>query len=116
MTLDRYDPIIGKIASSAKAMTAAEMSAIAARAQLGLSAAFVTRRTAHGIKVARQIHSGICHINASTVSDEPQMPFGATKASAYGRFGGKAGIDSFTELMWITFETELGHQPIRYGS
>ena len=80
--------------------------------EYGLSAAVFTRDTARGIKVARQIHSGICHVNASTVSDEPQMPFGGTKASGYGRFGGKAGIDSFTELRWITFETEPGHYPI----
>jgi len=26
------------------------------------------------------------------------------KFSGYGRFGGKAGIDSFTEIFWITIE------------
>ncbi|MEZ5697144.1 MAG: aldehyde dehydrogenase family protein [Sphingomonadaceae bacterium] len=56
--------------------------------------------------------TAICHVNASTVSDEPQMPFGGMKASGYGRFGGKAGIDAFTELRWVTFETEPGHYPI----
>ena len=30
------------------------------------------------------------------------MPFGGTKASGYGRFGGKAAIEHFTELRWIT--------------
>lgn len=38
--------------------------------------------------------------------DEGQMPFGGTKASGYGRFGGKAAIDEFTELRWITIQTE----------
>jgi acyl-CoA reductase-like NAD-dependent aldehyde dehydrogenase len=80
--------------------------------EYGLSAAVFTRDTARGIRVARQIQSGICHVNASTVSDEPQMPFGGVKASGHGRFGGKAGIDAFTELRWITFETEPGHYPI----
>ena len=55
--------------------------------------------------VARRIESGICHINGPTVQDEAQMPFGGVKASGYGRFGGKAAIDEFTELRWITIET-----------
>ena len=53
---------------------------------------------------ARQIESGTCHINGPTVHDEAQMPFGGTKASGFGRFGGKAAIDAFTELRWITIQ------------
>ncbi|KUR75853.1 aldehyde dehydrogenase [Novosphingobium sp. Fuku2-ISO-50] len=80
--------------------------------EYGLSAAVFTRDTARGLRVARQIRSGICHINGPTVHDEAQMPFGGVGASGYGRFGGKAGIDSFTELRWITMETQPGHFPI----
>jgi acyl-CoA reductase-like NAD-dependent aldehyde dehydrogenase len=80
--------------------------------EYGLSAAVFTRDTARGLRVARQIKSGICHINGPTVHDEAQMPFGGMKGSGYGRFGGKAGIDSFTELRWITIETLPGHFPI----
>ena len=47
-------------------------------------------------------NAGICHVNAATVYDEPQMPFGGTKASGYGRFGGKAAVEHFTELRTIT--------------
>jgi acyl-CoA reductase-like NAD-dependent aldehyde dehydrogenase len=78
----------------------------------GLSAAVFTRDAARGLRVARQIRSGICHINGPTVHDEAQMPFGGVKASGYGRFGGKAGIDAFTELRWITLDTQPGHFPI----
>lgn len=63
------------------------------------------RDIARALSVARRIESGICHINAPTVHDEPQMPFGGMKASGYGRFGGKAAIDEFTELRWITIQT-----------
>lgn len=80
--------------------------------EYGLSAAVFTRDTARGLRVAKHIKSGICHINGPTVHDEAQMPFGGVKASGYGRFGGKAGIDSFTELRWITIETQPGHFPI----
>jgi benzaldehyde dehydrogenase (NAD) len=78
----------------------------------GLSAAVFTRDIARGLRIAKAIKSGICHINGSTVHDEAQMPFGGTKASGYGRFGGKAGIDAFTELRWITIDTLPGHYPI----
>jgi benzaldehyde dehydrogenase (NAD) len=105
---ESFGPVVGII----RARDEAHAIALANDTEYGLSSAVFTRDTARGIRVARQIHSGICHINASTVSDEPQMPFGGVKASGHGRFGGKAGIDAFTELRWITFETEPGHYPI----
>lgn len=80
--------------------------------EYGLSAAVFTRDTARGLSVARRIHSGICHVNGPTVHDEAQMPFGGVGASGYGRFGGRQGIDSFTETRWITVETLPGHFPI----
>ena len=40
---------------------------------------------------------------------EAQIPFGGMKASGYGRFGGRAAINEFTELRWI--ETEPQHYP-----
>jgi acyl-CoA reductase-like NAD-dependent aldehyde dehydrogenase len=40
------------------------------------------------------------------------MPFGGMKASGYGRFGGKAAIQEFTELRWITMSSLPGHYPI----
>jgi vanillin dehydrogenase len=79
--------------------------------EYGLSAAVFTRDLARGIDVARRIESGICHVNGPTVHDEAQMPFGGMKSSGYGRFGGKAGIDAFTELRWITLQTTARHYP-----
>lgn len=46
-----------------------------------------------------------------TIHDEAQMPFGGVKESGYGRFGGQAGIDAFTELRWITMQTTKRHYP-----
>ena len=73
--------------------------------EYGLSAAVFGKDIARALGVAKRIQSGICHINAPTVHDEGQMPFGGTKASGHGRFGGKAAIDEFTELRWITIQT-----------
>lgn len=85
---------------------------IANDSEYGLSAAVFSRDTARAMKVAGKIRSGICHINAPTVHDEPQMPFGGVKASGYGRFGGKAGIEEFTELRWVTVQLGPRHYPI----
>lgn len=77
----------------------------------GLSAAVFGRDTARAWQVAQKIQSGICHVNGPTVHDEAQMPFGGVKDSGYGRFGGKAGIDAFTELRWMTIQTTPRHYP-----
>lgn len=86
--------------------------ALANDSEYGLSASVFTRDGARGLRVARQIKSGICHVNGPTVHDEAQMPFGGVKASGYGRFGGQAGVSEFTQLRWITVETEAGRYPI----
>lgn len=77
----------------------------------GLSAAVFGRDIARAWSVAQRIESGICHVNGPTVHDEAQMPFGGVKGSGYGRFGGQAGIDAFTELRWITLQTQPRHYP-----
>ena len=77
----------------------------------GLSAAVFGRDVARAWQVARRIESGICHVNGPTVHDEAQMPFGGVKDSGWGRFGGKAGIEAFTELRWITLQMGARHYP-----
>jgi benzaldehyde dehydrogenase (NAD) len=106
------DESFGPVVGIARARDEAHAVELANDTDYGLSAAVFTRDTARGLRIARQIRSGICHVNGPTVHDEAQMPFGGVKASGYGRFGGKAGIDAFTELRWITIETQPGHYPI----
>ena len=106
------DESFGPVVAMIRAKDEEDAIRIANDSDYGLSAAVFTRDTARGLGVARRIHSGICHVNGPTVHDEAQMPFGGVGASGYGRFGGKAGIDSFTELRWITIETQPGHYPI----
>jgi acyl-CoA reductase-like NAD-dependent aldehyde dehydrogenase len=105
---ESFGPVVGiiRVADEEEAIRVANDS------DYGLSAAVFTRDAARGLRVARRIRSGICHVNGPTVHDEPQMPFGGVGASGYGRFGGKAGIDAFTELRWITIAGEPGHYPI----
>jgi vanillin dehydrogenase len=101
----------GPQVSITRVKSAEEAVKLANDTEYGLSAALFTRDIARGIELARQIESGICHINGPTVHDEAQMPFGGVKASGYGRFGGKAGVNEFTELRWITIQTTPRHYP-----
>lgn len=84
---------------------------IANDTEYGLSAAVFSRDITRAMELAKRIESGICHINGPTVHDEAQMPFGGVKASGYGRFGGKAAINEFTELRWITIQSGERHYP-----
>lgn len=105
---ESFGPVVGII----RARDEAHAIELANDTEYGLSAAVFTRDIAKGLTLAKQIKSGICHINGPTVHDEAQMPFGGVGASGYGRFGGRQGIDSFTETRWITVETQNGHFPI----
>lgn len=106
------DESFGPVVAMVRARDTEHAIELANDTEYGLSASVFTRDIAKGLEIARRIQSGICHVNGPTVHDEAQMPFGGMKASGYGRFGGKAGIDAFTELRWITFETQPGHYPI----
>ena len=78
----------------------------------GLSSAVFSGDLDTAMEVARRLETGMCHINDTTVHDEPQMPFGGVKDSGWGRFGGHAALDEFTELRWITVQTDPREYPI----
>ena len=106
------DESFGPVVAMIRARDADHAVELANDTQYGLSASVFTRDIAKGLTIARRIQSGICHVNGPTVHDEAQMPFGGVGASGYGRFGGRQGIDSFTETRWITIETLPGQFPI----
>jgi acyl-CoA reductase-like NAD-dependent aldehyde dehydrogenase len=80
--------------------------------EYGLSAAVFGGDVDRAWRVAQRIESGICHVNSSTVQDEPQMPFGGVKGSGWGRFGGSAALEEFTELRWMSIQSGPRHYPI----
>jgi acyl-CoA reductase-like NAD-dependent aldehyde dehydrogenase len=71
----------------------------------GLSAGIITSDPDKGFALAQRLESGIVHVNDQPVGDEPQMPFGGVKDSGWGRFGGQAVVEEFTELRWVTVQS-----------
>ncbi|WP_122559681.1 aldehyde dehydrogenase [Pseudomonas viridiflava] len=89
-----------------------ELLRLANDSEFGLSSAIFSRDTTRALALAQRVESGICHINGPTVHDEAQMPFGGVKSSGYGSFGGKASIEHFTQLRWVTLQNGPRHYPI----
>lgn len=85
--------------------------AVANDTENGLTCGIITENATHGLAVARGIRTGIVHINDQSVADEPQAPFGGFKASGYGRFGGRWGIEAFSNTRWVTIATQQAHYP-----
>jgi acyl-CoA reductase-like NAD-dependent aldehyde dehydrogenase len=74
----------------------------------GLAAGVITENLALGLAVAGRLRTGIVHVNDQSIADEPQAPFGGVKDSGYGRFGGQAGAEAFTDTRWVTAQVS-GH-------
>jgi acyl-CoA reductase-like NAD-dependent aldehyde dehydrogenase len=70
----------------------------------GLSAAVYTQNLNEALRLARSIHAGMVHINAPTLHDEPQAPFGGIGDSGMGREGAVTDIDHCTEWKWVTIQ------------
>jgi benzaldehyde dehydrogenase (NAD) len=105
---ESFGPVVGIIPVDG----ADEAVRVANDTEYGLAAAVFGRHIPTALDVARRIESGICHVNGSTVHDEAQMPFGGVKASGWGRFGGSAAIEEFTELRWVTVQEGPRPYPI----
>jgi len=104
--------VFGPVAPVIRFSTAAEAAKLAADTEYGLSLGILTRDPLRGLDLARQIPTGIVHINDQTVDDAPNTPFGGTGASGTGaRFGGTANLEAFTETRWVTMRSEIAPYP-----
>ncbi|MET7457478.1 aldehyde dehydrogenase family protein [Streptomyces sp. NPDC005574] len=70
----------------------------------GLSGAVHTADIERGVHFAKQIETGMFHVNDGTVHDEPIVPFGGEKSSGIGRLNGDTMLDAFTTLKWISVQ------------
>ena len=94
----------GPVAPVIPFSTDEEAIAIANDSPYGLSSGVFTADEKRGLDIAHQLESGMSHINCSPVNDEANAPFGGSKSSGVGRYGGRWSAESYTETRWITME------------
>lgn len=112
-TMTIYDrETFGPITTVVRVSGVEEAVRVANDTEYGLAAAVFGRDTHRALQVAMKIDAGHVHVNGATVQNEAQAPYGGMKNSGYGRFDGRAVINEFTELKWITVEPSDQQYPI----
>jgi len=76
----------------------AEAIELANATDFGLSGAVHSTDIYRAMQLARQVESGMMHVNDQTANDEIHSPFGGEKSSGTGRFGGSFIIDELTTV------------------
>lgn len=71
----------------------------------GLSAAVLTHDLDRAIELGMKIEAGMVHINDLTYLSSTTAPCGGWKESGVGREGGQFSMDDYTELKWLTFQS-----------
>ncbi len=92
----------GPVAAIMKAKDEKDAIRIANSTKYGLSGAVHTKDTERGVRVARQIYTGMVHVNNGTIADEAAVPFGGVGQSGNGRLNGEANREAFTRPLWIS--------------
>jgi acyl-CoA reductase-like NAD-dependent aldehyde dehydrogenase len=77
----------------------------------GLSGAILTRDVEVGAELAKQMESGMIHVNDSTINDDPLIAFGGEKSSGVGRLNGKWALEEFTTMKWVSVQHKPRHYP-----
>ena len=103
--MDIYDrETFGPITTVVRVSGVEEAVQVANDTEFGLAAAVFGKDSSRAYQVALRIQAGHVHVNGATVQNDAQAPYGGTKSSGYGRFDGRAVINEFTELKWVTIE------------
>jgi succinate-semialdehyde dehydrogenase/glutarate-semialdehyde dehydrogenase len=89
-----HEELFGPVASVYRVSSEDEAIALANATRFGLGGAIFTADEKRGQKLAERIHTGMVFINHPT-GTQPDLPFGGTNQSGYGRELSLLGIDEF---------------------
>lgn len=93
-----HKEVFGPVLCLGQFSTDEEAIALANDSEFSLCASVFSRDVMRALDVAREVRAGSCHVNGPTVYIEATLPNGGTGGSSgYGRFGGIAGVEEFTE-------------------
>jgi len=98
-----YTESFGPTVSLIEFETEEEALKLANDTEYGLSSSVFTSDLRRGLRIAKEIESGACHINGMTVHDETALPHGGMKSSGYGRFG-STGMEEWLRTKTVTFK------------
>ena len=98
--------VFGPVCCLIKAKDEQEAIRIANDSEHGLSGSVFTKDLYRGMLVARQIKTGMIHVNDQSINDEPQVMFGGEKASGVGRFNAQWVVNKFTTEQWVSVQTQ----------
>ena len=105
-----YEETFGPLTSVIKAKDAEDALRLCNDNRYGLSAALLTNDLRLAMTMAPRMEAGMVHVNDNTVMGSRRAPFGGVKSSGLGREDSTFSIEEFTELKWITYQTEpLGY-------
>lgn len=98
------EELFGPVVCVMPFQTEEEAIRIANDTPFGLSGAVHTGNVERGVELAKQIETGMIHVNDTTINDEPHIAFGGEKQSGLGRLNGEWSLDEFTTLKWISVQ------------
>jgi vanillin dehydrogenase len=99
-----HEESFGPVVSLISAADSEDALRIANDTSYALSAAVITNDLQKAMDLSLRLESGMVHVNDSTISDEPHVPFGGVKNSGFGREGGRYSMEEMTGVKWITIQ------------
>ncbi|WP_067933912.1 aldehyde dehydrogenase family protein [Alicyclobacillus kakegawensis] len=103
--------IFGPVAPILRAKDESEAITIANDSMYGLSGSVFSSSLERAVHVAKQIQTGMIHVNDQSVNEEAHVAFGGEKSSGVGRFGGEWALDKFTTVKWVSVLQNYAEYP-----